>query len=379
VGGGALGDTEAGHAGLRANLRLDDVLEGFADATELGMAGIGTAGLDRDIVAVLVDEAFAHDDDAVLLALQHAADVLNELLVGERDFREIDEVRRIVRVVAALGQRGAGGEPAGVAAHDLDERHEVALAERFRIERELLDRGADVLDRAAVTGAVVGGGNVVLDRLRDADDAELVTGGGSRLGELGGGFLGLAVTDVEIILDVVRLEDGEHAVEVGRLLQLGAAGTEGGAGGEAEAADGLLRLGGEIDELLVQEAEHAVQRAIHLFDAFMIQGFGNDAGDAGVNNGGRAAGLADETISYEFCHGGVWFKAGIKMNAKAQKRRGSGYWQPKSPARQKLARGPSAFRNQLPNPALKAGRHNRRPDEKYFRPNARPQSSLPGR
>ena len=206
-------------------------------------------------------------------------------------------MRRIIRVIAALGQRCAGGEPAGVAAHDLDHGDEVALAHGVGVEREFLDGGADVFEGAAVAGAVVGRGQVVLDGLRDADDAEVVGLRGRELTQLGGGLLGVGVADVEIIADVVCLEYLERALVIGGLLQLGAAGAEGRAGREAEAADGLLRLGGEIDEILVQEAEHAVERAVDFLNAGMVERFGDNAGDAGVDDGGGAARLADQTVT----------------------------------------------------------------------------------
>jgi hypothetical protein len=107
----------------------------------------------------------------------------------------------------------------------------------------------------------------------------------------------------------VGLEDLEHALEIGGLLELGAAGAEGGTGGVAEAADGLLRLGREVDEILAEEAEDAIQRTVDFLDGGMIQGFGDDAGDAGVDDGRGAAGLADETVTYEFfCHDVLWLK-----------------------------------------------------------------------
>ena len=103
----------------------------------------------------------------------------------------------------------------------------------------------------------------------------------------------------------MRLEHLEHAVEVGLLLELVAAGAEGGAGRVPEGADLLLRLGGEIDEVLAEDAEHAVQRAVDLLDAVMVQRLGDDAGDAGVDDGGGAAGLAHQDISYEFSHDSI--------------------------------------------------------------------------
>src|SRR5690606_1913248 len=139
-----------------------------AGAAELGVAeGVG-GGVSGDVVAVGVDETFADDDHAVFLALEDTADVLEALVLVERDFRKIDQVRRVVRVVAALGERGAGGDPAGGAAHDLDDRDEVALAHGFVVAGEFADRGGGVFDHAAVAGRVIGDGKVVIDGLRNA-------------------------------------------------------------------------------------------------------------------------------------------------------------------------------------------------------------------
>ena len=61
-----------------------------------------------------------------------------------------------------------------------------------------------------------------------------------------------------------------------------------------------------LGKVVAQEAVHAVQRTVDFLDAGMVQGLGDNAGDAGVDDGGRAAGLADKTITCEFfCHGVV--------------------------------------------------------------------------
>ena len=212
-------------------------------------------------------------------------------------------MRRIVRVVAALGQRGAGGDPAGGAAHDLDDGDEVALAHGLMVAGELADDGGDELDDRAVARAVVGGDEVVVDGLRHADHAHLPALLLGELGDLVGGILGVVAARVEEIADVVGLEDLDHALEVLLLLELVAAGAQRGAGGVAQAADGLLRLGSEVDEVLVEDAQHAVEAAVDLLDAGVVEGFADDTGDAGVDDRGRSAGLTHQKIAHEFSHG----------------------------------------------------------------------------
>ncbi len=86
------------------------------------------------------------------------------------------------------------------------------------------------------------------------------------------------------------------------LLELVAHGAEGGAGRVAEGADLLLRLGGEVDQVFLQDAEHTVEAAVDLLYPAMVERFGDDARNAGINDGGGAAGLAHQDISYEFSH-----------------------------------------------------------------------------
>jgi len=71
----------------------------------------------------------------------------------------------------------------------------------------------------------------------------------------------------------------------------------------AEAADRLLRLGRKVDEVLLQNAEDAVERAVDFLDTRVVEGLGDDASDARVDDGGGAARLAHQDISYEFSHG----------------------------------------------------------------------------
>jgi len=319
VGGGALDEAGLGDADLHAgDVGADDVGEDVAGAAELGVAeGVGLA-VSGEVVAVGIDEALGDDDGAELLALEDALHVLEDLGLVERDLGEEDDVRGVVRVVAALGEGGAGGDPAGAAAHDLDDGDEVALTHGLAVAGDFAHGRGEVLDHAAVAGAVVGDGEVIVDRLRHADHAELVALLLGELGDLVGGVLGVVAPDVEEIADVVGLEDLEDALEIGLFLELVATGAEGGAGGVLEGADLLLRLGGEIDQVLVQDAEHPVEAAVDFLNAFMVQRFGDDAGDAGVDDGGGATGLAHQNIAYEFSHDRIG--KGLREREGTQKR-----------------------------------------------------------
>src|SRR5690606_26467909 len=134
--------------------------EEVGGTTQLGVTeGVGGLG-GGDVVAIGVDEAFADDDHAGLLAFEDALHVGDELLLGEGDLGEEDDVRGVVGVVATFGEGGTGGDPAGVAAHDLDDLHEVVLTHGLVVAGDLADRGGDVLNDGAVAGAVVGDGQV---------------------------------------------------------------------------------------------------------------------------------------------------------------------------------------------------------------------------
>ena len=157
-----------------------------------------------------------------------------------------------------------------------------------------------MLGDGAEARAVVGERKVVIDGLRHADDAEFVAALFGEGVDFGGGVLGVVATDVVEVADVVRFEDLEDAVEVFGLLHLVAAGTEGGAGRVTEGAESLLGLGGEVDELFVQNALDTIEATID-FDDFvlMLERFRDHPGEASVDDGGRTAALRDEKIANE--------------------------------------------------------------------------------
>ena len=113
----------------------------------------------RELVALADD-----DDREVLAALVPVLDLAARLLDRDRLLGDQDHV-------GAAGDPAHDRDPARVPAHHLDDHHAVV---RLRGRVQPVDRlGAD-RDRRVEAERVVGRGQVVVDRLRDADDREAV-------------------------------------------------------------------------------------------------------------------------------------------------------------------------------------------------------------
>ena len=110
--------------------------------------------------------ALGDDDDRREVRLEAAPDqpadpVEVERLLGDQDH------------VGAAGEAGVEGDPAGVAAHHLDDQHPVVAVGGGV---QAVDRLHRDVDRGVEAEGVVGGAEVVVDRLRHADDADAVLG-----------------------------------------------------------------------------------------------------------------------------------------------------------------------------------------------------------
>jgi hypothetical protein len=117
-------------------------------------------------------------------------------------------------------------------------------------------------------------GQVVVDRLGHADDAQLVTSFHGFFVNFVRGVLGIVATDVEKIADAVRRENLEEPVHVlGRRFRMRlevdfvTAGPQGGRGRVFQPLDRAGVEFVEVDEVLVQDAEDAVEAAVNLLDA----------------------------------------------------------------------------------------------------------------
>ena len=203
-------------------------------------------------------------------------------------------------LVTALGKGGTGCDPTCITAHDFDDLHQVVLAHRCIIAGDFFNSRRNVFDHATVTWGVVCGDEVVVDCFWDTNHAEIIATFLSELGDLVRSVLRVVTTSVEEVADVVGLEDLQHTVVVLLALELKATSAECCARCVTQSADRLLSLCSKIDELLVQDAQHAVYATINFFDTLMVERFGNDTREAGVNDGCWATGLGDEAISFEF-------------------------------------------------------------------------------
>ncbi len=321
--GGALGVAEFHGACLDVEFAVDKLAERLGSAGEYRVAERIEPRLVRpEFVSLCVFHALAGDDDAVAELSDDFLDLGQKLILIERDFRHQNEVWPVGGF--ALGQHGAGGEPAGGAAHDLDDAAGAVIGGHAGdVLRGLHHRRGVVLDRAAVARRVVGVWQVVVDCFRHADAAQRVAAFLGLEMHLVVGVLRVVAAGVKEIANVVRLEDLEQPVHVeGSLFgvfietNLVAAGAQRGARSVLEFLDGAGLLLVQVDQVFVQDAKDAVKPAVNLHDLIRVfAGFLDDAGHAGVDDRRGAAGLAHQHVAHQFAidHDDRGFRFGVQV------------------------------------------------------------------
>ena len=276
-------------ANLRAGLALDVVGQVGSQTAQLGVAegvlrGV-LVGVLGDEGAVLVVDALGDDHQALLLGGVDLLDLRGELVQIEVDLGQVDQVGALA---AGVGQRGGGGQPAGVTAHALDDGDHAGVV-HGGIAVHFHDGGGDELGRGGEAGAVVGAGQVVVDGLRDAHAANLIAVAQHELGDLVAGIHGVVAAVVEEVADVVLLEHLQDLDVVGLVHigvgQLVAAGAQRGGGGVLQEAQLLGILQPHIEQAVSQHALDAVLRAQHLRDGAGLQRRVDDAVGAGIDDG----------------------------------------------------------------------------------------------
>src|SRR5206468_2453996 len=103
-----------------------------------------------------------HDYDAAAVMVDGFLHAGQEGGFVEKDLGDQDDVRGLVR--GALGQDGAGRDPARLPAHDFDDAAGTLFGGHAAdVGGDLHDGGGGVLDDRAVTGAMIGMGQVIVD------------------------------------------------------------------------------------------------------------------------------------------------------------------------------------------------------------------------
>jgi hypothetical protein len=238
-----------------------------------------------------VVDALADRHHAAPVALHRRLDVEQEALDVEDALGQVDQVRPVVGEL--LAQRRGGGQEAGVPPH----HHADVDAGQTRVVEVGAGKGlGDETRRAREARRVVVQHQVVVDGLGDVDAAQRVVRAGGLLGDDADGVAAVVAADVEEMLDAMRPQHLEHLLAVGEVgLVAGAAQCRRRrAGHQLEVVAGLLR---EVDEVLVDDAAHAVARAVDALDADVAPRLQHHAHQALVDDRGGAAALRDEDLA----------------------------------------------------------------------------------
>ena len=160
-GAAALDVPEHGRAGLLAGALLDLARPASGRCRRAGRARTRRVpGRPSAVVAVLRVRALGDHHDRRVPGLEPLLDVLADLLDVERLLGDQDHVR-------AAGHARVQRDPAGVAAHHLDDQRAVVALRRGVQPVDRLHRD---VHRGVEAERVVGGAEVVVDGLRHADD-----------------------------------------------------------------------------------------------------------------------------------------------------------------------------------------------------------------
>ena len=301
--GAALQGRELDGAALAVQLVVDEVGQVAAGAAEDGLVAESVqlaSGGDQiaQVGAVGGLHALAGCDDDVGLALLQLVYLGEELVRVKGNFRQKDEVGAFA--VVAARKAGRTGQPARVAAHDLGHGHAADVVDG-RVPDDFLQDGGNVLGCRAVAGGVVGQAQVVVDGLGHTDEPHRAAHPRAIAAELGDGVHRVVAADVEHRADVVLVKQGEQ-LDVGRgvRLRLGelvaaAAQIAGRRALEQLDAEPVVQQDVQLHEFLFQQSLDAVLHAVDLVCAQTAGGF-IDACETGIDDGGRAAALADDDI-----------------------------------------------------------------------------------
>ena len=239
---------------------------------------------------VFVVDAFRRRDHAAAVLGVGRLHVGEELVDDEGALRQVDQVRAVAGELAR--QRRGGGEEAGVAAHD---HRAIDARQRGVVEVGAGEGLGDEARRRRIAGRMVEADEVVVDRLRDMDRADLFAGLGRLFRDDAHGVGGVVAADVAERVDLVRLqhlEDFLAVLDVG--LVAGRAERGGRRGGDGfEIGGGLL---GQVDEVFFDDAAHAAHRAVDARDVGKAPRLERHASQRLVDHRRRPTALRDQNL-----------------------------------------------------------------------------------
>ena len=221
----------------------------------------------------------------------HGLDFCKKSVDLESALGQVDQVRAIVWPRAQRSRRGR--QEAGMPAHhdthvDAGQRRVVQVRAGKSLRHET--RGAGEARRVVVQH------QVVVDRLRHMHAGQPITRQMSLLRNDAHGVRRIVATDVEEVADAVRAQHLEDRLAVG------------GVGLVTGRAEGRRRCGGDgfqvgpcllcqVDKVLIDDAAHAVPRAVHGEPARQALRAQHDADQRLVDDRSGPAALGDEDLS----------------------------------------------------------------------------------
>ena len=167
--------------------------------------------------------------------------------------------------------------------------------------------GSDKFGGRTEAGAVVRAVKVIVNGFGDSDDAAFVTGLLHEFGYLVAGIHGIVAPVVEKVAYVVFSENLQQTAVIriirGRGCHLVAAGTQGRGRSIFEQLQFFGILPGHVEQVFLEHSLNPVGGSQHARDLFALQGGLNSPQRAGIDDGGGASGLADDTCSFQWVHG----------------------------------------------------------------------------
>ena len=245
-------------------------------------------------------DALGNSDENVIFLLVDAVHIRKKLLHVKIDFRQIDQIRP---GAAGRCQRGAAGQPPGVAAHDLHDRDRAGVI-YTAVLGHFHAGGRYVLGGARKAGAVIGAEEVVVDRLGHAHHAAVPIVCLHIAADLVAGIHGVVAAVIEEVAHVVFPEDLQNTPVI-RIVRVWvchfvAAGAQLRRRRVQQQAELVRILLSDIIQAVIQNAADAMGRTVNVGNGIGFQRSLEHSVGAGIDDCSRPAGLPKDTRAFQF-------------------------------------------------------------------------------